>query len=87
MTMPKRGGRPRPERIRIPPGWLPLRVAISPEANALDLVLLWRCLQHAGRYREAREVFDRLQALAERPPPGQVFQVRRWLTQDQEQRR
>ena len=77
MTMPKRGGRPRPERIHIPPGWAPLHLNISPEANALDLLLVWRCLRHAGRHIEAREVFDRLRALADRPPPGQTFRVRR----------
>jgi hypothetical protein len=75
MTVPKRG-LGRPERFRAPDGWAPLRVAISPEANALDLVLVWRCLRHAGRHIEAQEVFDRLQALAERAPPGKVFKVR-----------
>jgi len=77
MSMPRRAGRPRPERIHIPPGWLPLHLTISPAASAYDLVLAWRCLQHAGRHLEAREVFNRLRTLAERPSPGQVFRVRR----------
>lgn len=77
MSMPRRRGvgRPRPERIHIPPGWLPPHLTISPAASALDLVLVWRCLEHAGRHREAREVFDRLQAMAERPASGQTFRA------------
>jgi|GEM_PF-3371997 hypothetical protein len=78
MSMAKRGvGRPRPERIRIPDGWAPPHLNISSSASALDLVLAWRCLEHAGRYAEAREVFNYLQNLAERPLPGKRFPVKR----------
>lgn len=73
MSMPRRGGRPRRDELVHVPGWLPLHLTISPAASAYDLVLAWRCLQHAGRHLEAREVFNRLRTLAERPPPGQVF--------------
>lgn len=80
MSMPKRGvvGRPRrDELVHIPPGWLPLHVAIDPKVDALDLVRIWRCLRHEGRHLEAREALNRLQAMAERPPSGQTFRVRR----------
>ena len=41
--------------VHIPPGWLPLHVAIDPKVDALDLVRIWRCLRHEGRHLEARE--------------------------------
>jgi hypothetical protein len=78
MSMPRRAGRPRSdERIRVPPGWLPPHVAVDPKVDALDLVRIWRCLKHEGRHIEAREALNRLQAMAERAPAGQMFRVRR----------
>lgn len=80
MSMPRRRGvgqPPRPERFRIPPGWAPVHMNISPEASAIDLLGVWRALETARRYAEAREVLGHLQAMAERPPPGKRFPVKR----------
>jgi hypothetical protein len=77
MSMPRRAGRPRRDELVHVPGWVPPHLNISPQVDALTVVQIWRFLRHEGRHIEAREALNRLQAMAERPPPGRRFKVRR----------